>query len=618
MELRFRKVGPGEVEQELTQKDQFNTDSVPLAATLVRESIQNSTDARFEGAASHAEIRISFKDPDVSRAAFWRAIFRPLRNHLVASGIDSASLNLDAPNFLVVEDFGTTGLTGNFESKDDQNFNDFWRRVGRSHKGGTKGGSWGLGKLVFPISSEIRTFFGSTIRVDDPGRQLLMGQTILATHRIDTTDYVPHGFFATHDSNGFQRPVLDSAFISQFAAAVGFTRKDEPGLSIAIPFPRPELVAEKLIPLIIENYFFPILTGQLRVIVAGQIISAETFDEVARTYRSAALGDGHLIAFIREISRARRAAPMVVLPEQWASRELSTSISEDTLGTLREAYDSAKLITVRVPMILRQKDNNISKGYFDLFLRRAPDDVPATALKPLFIRGSITVPNEESNFRYRRAFAALEANEPNVSRFLRDAENPAHTSWNGNAEKLTTNWKAGAQRLREIRRILAQLHQLLDQAIARLDADALKALLHLNDAATARTAVTPNPTTRPPIVPPINPSPKLFDISKRSGGFTVKGASSLTQANLPMQIAVQAAYDLPTGNPLKKHSQYDFNFRLSSEIKIIASGLFWSAPEANKLLLDIKETNFSMDVVGFDGNRDLVISASRLEDETSL
>lgn len=618
MELRFRKVGPGEVEQELTQKDQFNTDSVPLAATLVRESIQNSTDARLDGVVSHADIRIAFKDPDPSRSEFWRSILSPLRGHLIASGIDIGGCNLDAPNFLVIEDFGTTGLTGSFDAKDDQNFNDFWRRVGRSHEGGSKGGSWGLGKLVFPISSEIRTFFGLTIRQSDPGRQLLMGQTILATHRIDTTDYVPHGFFANHDSNGFQRPILDSTFISKFASAVGFSRNNDSGLSVAIPFPRSELTAQKLVPLVIENYFFPILTGQLRVDVAGQMISAETFDQVARAYNSAALGDGHLISFIREISRARRVTPMLTLPEQWASRELSSVIPEDELKMMREGYDSGKLITARVPMTLRQKDNTTSKGHFDLFLRRASDDVPVTALKPLFIRGSITVPNEESNFRYRRAFAALEANEPNVSRFLRDAENPAHTSWNGNAEKLTINWKAGAQRLREIRRILAQLHQLLDQAVARLDADALKTLLHLNDASSARSAASPNPTSRPASLLSISPSARLFEISKRAGGFTLRGASGLTQANLPMQLAVQAAYDLPTGNPLKKHSQYDFNFRLGGEIKITAKGLLWTAPETNKLLLDIRETDFSVDVVGFDGNRDLVISAARLEDETSI
>jgi hypothetical protein len=40
------------------------------------------------------------------------------------------------PDCLVIEDFGTTGLTGSVDSNDEDNFSDFWRRVGRSHKAG--------------------------------------------------------------------------------------------------------------------------------------------------------------------------------------------------------------------------------------------------------------------------------------------------------------------------------------------------------------------------------------------------------------------------------------------------------------------------------------------------
>ena len=103
-----------------------------------------------------------------------------------------SALDLRQPSFLTIEDFGTTGLIGSYETRDDQNFNDFWRRVGRSHKASNKGGSWGLGKLVFPVSSDIRTFFGLTVRHDDPGRSLLMGQAILAGHKIDGVDHAEH------------------------------------------------------------------------------------------------------------------------------------------------------------------------------------------------------------------------------------------------------------------------------------------------------------------------------------------------------------------------------------------------------------------------------------------
>jgi hypothetical protein len=157
MELLFREVRPDEVEQELTQRDQFNTDRVPLAATLVRESHQNSTDARPKNSASPVNIRIAYKAPDPAVAPFWRQRLMELQEHLDASGLGLGNFDLGLPDFLVIEDFGTTGLTGSVDRKDEDNFSDFWRRVGRSHKAGNKGGSWGLGKLVFPVASEIRS-----------------------------------------------------------------------------------------------------------------------------------------------------------------------------------------------------------------------------------------------------------------------------------------------------------------------------------------------------------------------------------------------------------------------------------------------------------------------------
>jgi hypothetical protein len=257
-------------------------------------------------------------------------------------------------------------------------------------------------------------------------------------------------------------------------------------------------------------------------------------------------------------------------------------------------------------------------GHFDLYLRKPTEDVPASALKPLFIRGSITIPNEESNFRNRPAFAALVATEPNVSRFLRDAENPAHTNWNGNADKLNERWRAARDRLREIRHALLQLHRLFDQAVDRRDNDALMALLFLPD----QTAPRPTPgsdSTKPPReFPPFPAAPKLFDIARRSGGFTLRAGAALAAVTLPIQIDVQAAYDLPIGNPFKKHSPYDFNFRIGHEIKVNPTGASWQAPTANRLRLTIKQPNFAVEVTGFDDNRDLVIAASRVEDEAPV
>jgi hypothetical protein len=604
MELLFRRVRPDEVEQELTQRDQFNTDRVPLAATLVRESHQNSTDAALES--GPVRIRIATHDATDS-GAFWQGLLRPLEPHLTACGFDIDDVDLGRPNFLVIEDFQTTGLTGSFKSKDDRNFSDFWRRVGRSHKQGGKGGSWGLGKLVFPVASQVRAFFGLTVREDDAEQTpLLMGQAVLTTHTIDGVDYAPHGFFAIESANRFQLPVTDPAFTDRFCQAVGFSRQREPGLSIAIPFPQEGLTPDKLIPLVIENYFFPILTGQLAVECGDEVINAKTFDAVAATCAGGQSIDRHLISFIRDIDQAKQGIPDFTLPERWTGRDLEQVIPETDLQMLRTSYDAGNLVHVCAPMTLRPRDGSNGSGWFDLFLRRAPDDVAGRAL---FIRGSLTVPNEESNFRNRKCFAALVARGGPVSRFLRDAENPAHTSWNGNAEKLARNWRAPAERLREIRHSLRQLHDLLDRGVRREDSDALKFLINIRDAGADKRATQPDPTVRPVKIPDVEGGQRFYNITARKGGFVLRAGPDLKQRALPMHIQVQAAYDLATGNPFKKFSSYDFDFRQAAGIEINTSGADHLSSGANRLIVTVNKPDFVVEVTGFDPHRDLVVGA---------
>src|SRR5271168_4499585 len=56
MEWYFRDISDDPSEKELTQQDQFNNDEVALAEALVRETIQNSTDASADG----GQVRVRF------------------------------------------------------------------------------------------------------------------------------------------------------------------------------------------------------------------------------------------------------------------------------------------------------------------------------------------------------------------------------------------------------------------------------------------------------------------------------------------------------------------------------------------------------------------------------
>ena len=57
MHWYFRDISDDPSEKELTQQDQFNNDEVALAEAIVRETIQNSTDAQ---AGANTSVRVRF------------------------------------------------------------------------------------------------------------------------------------------------------------------------------------------------------------------------------------------------------------------------------------------------------------------------------------------------------------------------------------------------------------------------------------------------------------------------------------------------------------------------------------------------------------------------------
>lgn len=302
MEWSFRRTAPDEVERDVTQRSQFDTDETRIEATLIRESHQNSLDAKQPGSAGPVLTRITFVTP-TGDEDFLESLFKGLPEHLQAADVDLTDINFRKPGFLLVEDFGTTGLVGEWDKKDKKPFSDFWRREGRSHKSGTANGRWGLGKLVFSSSSKIRTFFGLTIRHDDLAQPLLMGEAVLMTHDIEGDTCAPYGFYANVGFKGIQVPETDKAAIAKFTKVTALTRSNEPGFSVVIPFPIDQLKPESLIEGVIANYFYPILTGELEVEVQGETISAATFDAVAAKYATGKT------AICRRPSKRRRALP---------------------------------------------------------------------------------------------------------------------------------------------------------------------------------------------------------------------------------------------------------------------------------------------------------------------
>jgi len=604
VEWSFRRTAPDEVERDVTQRSQFDTDETRIEATLIRESHQNSLDARESGSAGPIRTRITFVTP-TGDEDYLESLFKGLPEHLEVSGVDLTDIDFRRPGFLLVEDFGTTGLVGEWEKKDKKPFSDFWRREGRSHKSGTANGRWGLGKLVFSSSSKIRTFFGLTIRHDDPAQPLLMGEAVLMTHEIASETCAPYGFYADAGFKGIQIPETDKEAIARFTKATGITRADEPGFSVVIPFPIDQLKPESLIEGVITNYFYPILTGELEVEVQGEVISAATFDDVAAKYATGKILNPDLIDFIRNIHAAQEKAPDFELPFSW-TQNIESSIGPEKLEELRAAFGKrGSFVHVRAPIVLKTKENVSRITFFDLFLRKAPEGVTGGSL---YILSTITVPQEVRNFPVTDTFGALLAKDAAIASFLGDAENPAHTQWSLTAEKLKANWKAGPARLTEIRGSLRNLFRALAQLEERTEPDALIDFFSIEDTQPGKKP-QPKVAVKPPM-PDLPPAEKTYRIARRSGGFAVRPGKGLDKNLLPLRLKVQVAYDVFRGNPLKKFDPLDFHIE-HAPIKIVTDGATCSFPSPNRLDIEVTDTNFSVEVEGFDQNRDLFIDARK-------
>lgn len=597
----FEELPATHVEQELTQRDQFNNDDVALADALVREVIQNSMDAGI--GADPVKVRFLIQSVDRADMDLLRELVAGLREHLAACDLDTEILNSETARILCIEDFNTKGLTGDPSARDNQDFHNFWRRHGRSTKTGRAGGRWGLGKLVFSSSSKVRSFFGLTIRQDETD-PLLMGQAVLSNHFIRETQRVAHGFWFKDRGRGqIQLPIVGGPAVSAFVRLAKLSRTNQSGLSIVIPFVNDDVSEESIVRSVIRNYYFPILASRVVIEAGVTTINNSTFHAVA-TSMAADLG-GHAIPieFVEKVSQRLRSHPDCFAETTLDSKPLDeTAFSDEMLLKLRERYAAGDVLHVRVPVKFKPRSGSDRKSFIDLFLQSPPSNAKPFAL---FARGGITVPAEAKFFAGGHSYGAMVATDDTAVAFLGDAENPAHTAWNATAEKLRARWRSPDQPLRNIRHSLRALDSIISSRIESMDPDALLEFFSIDDPGRG----TSGSDRRTPAGPvEILGRKKALIIQGRNGGFTLTPGPGVEDWVLPKYVDVRVAYDMIGSNPFKRHSAYDFDLTKNS-IDLSYENMTVTPLKPNKLRLRIEARDFKLSGSGFDENRDLVIDA---------
>lgn len=633
MSWHFNEKSRGEWNIDPTEHAFFDSETIGgIAGALVREAIQNSLDAasgqtirvRFYRGAAHASARDRYLNdlwPHVEAA------FEAHRDEAARKAPTDMPRSLPSRQaefeFLVVEDEGTRGLEGDPEQDDDEtrdgrnDFYYFWRNVGRSRKEANERGRWGVGKAVFTKASRLHAFFGLTQRRSD-GRQLLMGLATLKMHKLDGRSYRPYGYYGVHN-NDFTTPIDAAGAIQQFIQCFGL-RRNGPGLSIVIPYPDTELTTNALLEAVLHHYFYPLVTGKLEVEIQDS------------RNGSIVLRDAGLEQEVRRRPDLRPLLPLIELarwgtnpepeamaklhvpnPTQYRKEIPQNLFPSGTLNQLRQRYDSGRRLAVDVELSIEEYGNVRRPASFRLLIERDEQDSRGDGH---FVRQGITIENPKVR-RPRGVRWILVVDDPILSEFLGDAENPAHTEWERRTEKFKAKYRNGPSTLDFVKAAPANIISVLSQTTETRDPDLLRHIFSLSNNAATPSFQRAQPTqtgreerTAVELVPGTLGKDGTLALEKVRTGFRLRGRAD---GHAPRRLEILAAYDVLRGDPFKAHSPLDF--RMDKTIAIHAKGARVLQRLENRVVIEIDSPDFELLATHFDENRDLRVKIRPVEDE---
>jgi len=613
------------------EQEFFTTESVgePTDA-LVRETIQNSLDAKIPGYPAPVRVRFFVSgERGAVRPQDCSPFFKGLEAHLTAkdNGLSSLpNLSQQMP-FVAIEDFGTKGLLGDPSDSEAnprvaQNFFYFWRNIGRSQKSEGDRGRWGLGKTVFPASSLMNTFFGLTIRQGEKDG-LLMGQAVLKNHKdSEGNSYRPYGDFGLFEdipgAEYFALPVNDQRAIAAFRNLFRLRRLDEPGLSIVIPAPNQELHFDNILVSLLKQYFYPILQRELVVEIESSnrslTITHETIRPILNDTQFADQDKRSLLGLYELTAWGLERRPEEYFTLGWPDLKGAPSwnrlLDELDPSSFRERFEAERRIAFRIGVPVKQEGKDIVPSHFNVYLER---DQSMKRGQSHFVRQGLQISGVhsalEGNIR-----GLLVVSHGALGTLLGDAENPAHTEWQRYSPKFKGKYTHGPYTLSFVKNSLRDLALFLTRLKSDIDKDLLKDFFFLEkplespgDISILKSDDDSDPeTTLPPKVPS-GRGPELLRIAKLHGGARVSLDPAYREP-IPTLVRLLFAYRVRRGNSFKRYQPPDFNLA-GGTITVQHSGIHLIDQRDNLLEFSPTDREFELNVSGFDPSRDLVVRA---------
>jgi len=635
MQWKFDLITPQTTKVDPAHLEFFRSEALedPVSA-LIREDIQNRLDAKAKNLSEPVRVRYCLSGR-VSSLESWesRKWLNGLEPHLNAAKcleeLRAGPINLDRPMpYLVIEDFNTTGLEGDpmttVDPEDATERNDFYwfvRNVGRTGKKAGDRGRWGLGKIVYPAASQIRSFFCYSVRRSDH-RSGLIGRSVLAIHALNGSEYHSEGYYALFPDSQypyFAVPQEDELEIQKFAKAFQIKRTPtESGLSLVIPFPDESITLDSLVRALVHHYFWEILRGTLEVDVVDDrktiSISKSTIDDIVMSWPGLAEGDRratqHRLEFCRRADRMKLTDPdgyfEVSKADSYGNVRLADQFeTPEHLDRAKQRFRNGDIIAAEFVVGVRKKiEASERDASFLVYLQRdgeldRPDET--------FIRDGLTIIGE-SRIREPGIRALVLAEDPTITEFLGDAENPAHTKWLATTKHFRGKYSPGNILLDYIKLSALRLTNLLGKVENELLEDLLDDVFGIPDNEQGKTSHK-TPTDKPgKKKPPTGGVRRMRYLTtnriESEAGFSVRLSPEATRR--PERVIIRVAYESEHGDPFKLYHPADFDFTdNATPLNISATAARIVKTAANRIECEPDSDEFCIRLTGFDRNRDL-------------
>lgn len=617
---QFRPLNPNENSGASTVDDNFADEERTSVEILVRETLQNPLDARSESRL--VRVRYSLVDLSVEQSAFATAIFSDdWVKHFAAGKLIHGEAVPNQMSFLVVEDFGTTGLEGCYtDSSVDgrtENWNAFWFREGEGAKPTKSNGGAGQGKITLFLASGLRSVFALTKRESD-NQELLFGCCrFKRNYKIpgDERRWAKEARWgATRDPSELARPISDQALIEAAKSELGLKRGDRPGTSFIVPMPV-EVTEGGLREAVINEFFFAIRRGRLEVEIGGDVLDADSIAKAANSLGSGCRLPDEYRKFLELATKNLGVPSTAIARNGWdrISKLSESAFTKDGMARLKGAFELGEIVTVDFPVAIKRKADN--QNFVSTFRVILQLDLEGERSRELFVRQDLGIDGEK-RLRAARSINPVMAltfiDDLALSDLLVAAEEPTHRNWNARRPKVIAQYSSPEKVLNAVRNAALRLVQLISPEGHRDDTALAIFFGDPGSEEGGRGAPGVLPNSRNPDRPPLPEIPahqlKPLRVTPTKDGFKVKARAVSDDDNpFPVRCEAEMAYATTMGDSYKLWDAADFWLEDESSFPVIGSGIESLERDGNMLRFVLAAAQSELAISGFDPNRQLDI-----------